>query len=74
MLFSVILYFFWEAMLVSYLAVDVQVLPFNGIETFMSSSNYEMASQQGCYAYSVQLGKLHLLKEWNHMQMILLNI
>ena len=47
MLFSVILYFFWEAMLVSYLAVDVQVLPFNGIETFMSSSNYKMASQQG---------------------------
>ena len=74
MLFSVILYFFWEAMLVSYLAVDVQVLPFNGIETFMSSSNYKMASQQGWYAYSVQLGKLHLLKEWNHMQMILLNI
>ena len=53
MLFSAILYFLWEAMLVSYLAVDVQVLPFNGIETFMSSSNYKMASQQGWYAYSV---------------------
>ena len=53
MLFSAILYFLWEAMLVSYLAVDVQVLPFTGMETFMSSSNYKMASAPGWYAYSV---------------------
>ena len=52
MLSSVLLYFLWEAMLVSYLAVDVQVLPFNGIETFMSS-NYKMAVLPGWYAYSV---------------------
>ena len=53
MLSSVLLYFLWEAMLVSYLAVDVQVLPFNGMETFMSKSNYKMASAPGWYAYSV---------------------
>ena len=53
MLTSVLLYFLWEAMLVSYLAVDVQVLPFTGMETFMSSSNYKMASAPGWYAYSV---------------------
>ena len=53
MLSSVLLHWLWEAMLVSYLAVDVQVLPFNGMETFMSSSNYKMASAPGWYAYSV---------------------
>ena len=54
MLSSVLLYFLWEAMLVSYLAVDVQVLPFNGMETFISSSNYKMTTGiPGSYAQSV---------------------
>ena len=53
MLSSMLLYFLWEAMLVSYLAVDVQVLPFNSMETLMSSSNYKMAVPPGWYAYSV---------------------
>ncbi len=42
-----IFYKFWEAMLVSYLAVQVTVYPFTSIETMVQKTNYKLAMQPG---------------------------
>ena len=53
MLCSVLMYFLWEAMLVSYLAVQITTLPFTGMETFLSSSNYKMLTRPNSYTQTV---------------------
>ncbi len=41
------LYKHWEAMLVSYLATRVIVLPFTNIETLVKDSNYRISTNPG---------------------------
>ena len=53
MIFSVLLHYHWEAMLISNLAARILVLPFDGINTLMSHSNYKIAVQSGTYQQSV---------------------
>ena len=53
MICSVIFYWFWEAMLVSYLAAAIIILPFDGINTLMSQTDYKVAVQPGTYQQSV---------------------
>ena len=53
MLFSAILYYLWEAMLISYLAARVTVLPFTGIETLVANSDFKIAVNPNSYQQSV---------------------
>ena len=53
MIFSYIFYVMWESMLVSYLAATIIVLPFDGINTLMSQTDYKVAVQPGTYGQSV---------------------
>ena len=53
MVCSALMYFLWEAMLVSYLAVQIVTLPFTGVETLLSSSNYKILVLPGSYTQSV---------------------
>ena len=53
MLCSVLTYFLWEAMLVSYLAVQITSLPFTGMETFLSLSNFKMLTLPQSYTQTV---------------------
>ena len=46
-------YYMWEAMLVSYLAATIIVLPFDSIQTLMSQSDFKVAVQPGTYQQSV---------------------
>ena len=50
MIFSVVLYYNWEAMLVSYLAARFVSLPFTSIETLLSDTNYKIFIEPGTYA------------------------
>ena len=50
MMFSVVLYFNWEAMLVSYLAARFVSLLFTSIETLLSDTNYKIFIEPGTYA------------------------
>ena len=50
MIFSVVLYYNWEAMLVSYLAARFVSLPFTSIETLISDTNYKIFIEPGTYA------------------------
>ena len=47
MIFGAVLYWHWEAMLISYLATRVITLPFNGIETLLSQSDFNIALNPG---------------------------
>ena len=53
MIFSVMFHYMWEAMLVSYLAATIIVLPFDSIQTLMSQSDFKVAVQPGTYQQSV---------------------
>ena len=53
MLMSILIYYYWEAMLVSYLAARIIVLPFTGIETLMADSEYLIAVWPGTYSQAV---------------------
>ena len=50
MIFSVVLYYNWEAMLVSYLAARFVSLPFTSIETLLSDTSYKIFIEPGSYA------------------------
>ena len=50
---SILIYYYWEAMLVSYLAARIIVLPFTGIETLMADSEYLIAVWPGTYSQDV---------------------
>ena len=41
------IYKYWEAMLVSYLATRVTVLPFTNVETLVKNSNYKIVVNPG---------------------------
>ena len=48
MVFSALIYWNWEAMLISYLATSVIVLPFDSIATMLTkSSNFKIAVMPG---------------------------
>ena len=47
LLTSVLLYWHWEAMLISYLATRKIVLPFNNVEELVKKSNYKIAINPG---------------------------
>ena len=58
MLASVLLYWHWEAMLISYLATRVIVLPFNNIDELVKTSSFKIAlnpgsSYEGTFIYYV---------------------
>ena len=44
---SVLLYWHWEAMLISYLATRVIVLPFNNIDELVKTSSFKIALNPG---------------------------
>ena len=44
---SVLLYWHWEAMLISYLATRVIVLPFNNIDELVKSTSFKIALNPG---------------------------
>ena len=52
MLFSVLLYYLWEAMLISYLAARITVLPFTGIETLVTNSDFKIAVNPNSFQQS----------------------
>ena len=47
MMFGAVLYWHWEAMLISYLATRVITLPFDGIETLLAQSDFNIALNPG---------------------------
>lgn len=47
MLASILIYWHWEAMLISYLATRVIVLPFNDIEELVKNTNFKIALNPG---------------------------
>ena len=47
MLASVLIYWHWEAMLISYLATRVIVLPFNNIPELVENSNFKISLNPG---------------------------
>ena len=47
MLFSAIIYWNWEAMLISYLATRVIILPFDGVASLIDKSNFQIAVWPG---------------------------
>ena len=47
MLFSTIIYWNWEAMLISYLSTRVIALPFHGVESLFDKSDYQIALWPG---------------------------
>ena len=47
MIFGAVLYWYWEAMLISYLATRVIVLPFDGIATLLTKSDFQIAIMPG---------------------------
>ena len=53
MIMSVVIYYYWEAMLVSFLAKQIVVLPFTGIESLMAKSDYQIAVWPGTYSQDV---------------------
>ena len=53
MIFSVLFYYFWEAMLVSYLAARIVVLPFTDIQTMLALTDYKVAVIHNSYQQSV---------------------
>ena len=64
---SVVIYYYWEAMLVSYLAARIIVLPFTGIETLMADSEYLIAVWPGTYSQAVFESSIDPVwqKAWN---------
>ena len=47
MIFGQLIHLLWKAMLISYLAMRVITLPFDGIPTLLTSSNYKIGLQPG---------------------------
>ena len=47
MVASLLLYWHWEAMLISYLATRKILLPFNNVEELVKTSNYKIAINHG---------------------------
>ena len=50
---SIVLWYYWEAMLISYLANVKVILPFNGIETLIANSDFKIAIWPGTYSQGV---------------------
>ena len=50
---SIILWYYWEAMLISYLASVKIILPFQGVETLISNSDFKIAIWPGTYSQTV---------------------
>ena len=47
MLFGSIFFYYWTANLISYLTTKIIILPFNGIDSLLSDTNYKIAVDPG---------------------------
>ena len=49
---SVIFWYLWEAMLISFLAARITVLPFTGVETLVTNSDFKIAVNPNSFQHS----------------------
>ena len=47
--FGILVYYHWEAMLVSYLSAKVEILPFRNVEQLIENKDFKVALLQGSY-------------------------
>ena len=49
LIFGILTYYFWEAMLVSYLSSKMIVMPFHSVDELISNTNFKVAVLSGSY-------------------------